>query len=546
MQFRLLMLFLLTSLSNSVLADVKVTVDKERLYLGQKLILTLETNQADPPRPNFLVLQENFNVVGTRKVTISSHTTGAVSKKTRWVLQIKPRQSGSVQVPEIQIGDQPSQPIAITVLPANSNPELAEETGRTLFLETSLDKDELLVNAETVLRAKLFHLAPLPLDANLTAPESPDILIKPLEEQKQYTALVRGQNYNVTETSYALFPLQEGVIDIAPLFFTATLPSNTLIELESEPLALAVRAPAFTNNRNIWLPAKSIYLEDNLALQNEVRQQESLRRVIKLEAEGLPASALPSIARLTNPAASIQLLNVVLEERMTEQGIISQRIEELNITPNNEAQIVLSPIDLPWWNIQAERGQTATLAARTINVLPEAVITLKQPEIKQTSPQSNLLIWILTAITIAATLGFIYTFHHLRKVKQRNEADVEEFDIPFEPPIVTEELNESRAFEAFALACEQNNPRTAQQQLINWAQNLWPEEEIKTLETVCECMDNQTINFLVMDLQQYLYELQDDFWRGDLLLDAITKVRAKQLQRKLDLQLGANYLSYNN
>jgi len=546
LQFRLLMLFLLASLSHSAWAEVKASVDKERLYLGQKLILTLETDQADAPRPNFHTLQSRFNVVGTRKVTLSSHSTGAVSKRTRWVLQIKPRQSGSPEIPEIQIGNQFSQPIAITVLPANSNPELAEETGRTLFLETSLDKDELLINAETVLRAKLFHLAPLPLDANLTAPESPDILIKPLEEQKQYTALVRGQNYNVTETSYALFPLQEGVIDIAPLFFTATLPSNALIELESEPLALAVRAPAFTNNRNIWLPAKSIYLEDNLALQNEVRQQESLRRVIKLEAEGLPASALPSMARLTHSDASIQLLNVVLEERMTEQGIISQRIEELSITPNNSAQIVLPPIDLPWWNTQVERGQTATIETRQINVLPAAA-PVSTITAAQTAPaQSNLLIWILTAIAIATTLAFIYTFNHLRKVKQRNEADVEEYDIPFEPPLMTEEVNESRAFEAFALACEQNNPRTAQQQLINWAQNLWPEEEIQTLEAVCECVDNQTINFLVMDLQQYLYELQDDFWRGDLLLDAITKVRAKQLQRKLDLQLGANYLSYNN
>ncbi|WP_415894770.1 BatD family protein [Neptuniibacter sp. PT34_22] len=514
--------------------------------MGQKITLTLETDQQDVTRPNLSQLQKDFNIVGTRKVTVSSHTTGSVTTKTRWVLQLKPRKDGEQVIPSIFVGQQASQELPISVLPANDNPELAEGTGKAIFLESSLDKDELYINGQAILRAKIFHLAPLPLDANLTAPESPDAIIKPLEEQKQYTSVVRGQNYNVTETSYTLFPLQEGEVEISPVFFSTTLSNNTVIELNSEHLLLSVLPPANQNTRKLWLPATSIYIEDNLDEFNQVSQSGKLTRIIKLEAEGLPSSSLPSMASLQNPNATITLLNVVLEERMTEQGVISQRVEELEITPRNAKEIILPPIDLPWWNTAVDKGQTASITQREIEVTPAIVPTSSSQSAKEESSGSiTVLIWILTGISIAATLAFIYTFNHLRNVKKQSEEEPDHSFFEEEQKRVAFEITEKNTFQAFSIACNQNNPNVAQLRLVEWAQSFWAAPEIQSLESVCEYANNQTINLLVMDLQQHLYGQEDEYWQGDLILDAISKVRSRQLRQRLDLKEGQQRLDYN-
>lgn len=527
-------------------AKVSSSLDTSTLYLGQKITLTLETDQQDVTRPNLSQLQKDFNIVGTRKVTVSSHTTGSVTTKTRWVLQLKPRRDGEQVIPSIFVGQQASQELTISVLPANDNPELAEGTGKAIFLESSLDKDELYVNGQAILRSKVFHLAPLPLDANLTAPESPDAIIKPLEEQKQYTSVVRGQNYNVTETSYTLFPLKEGEVEISPVFFSTTLSNNTVVELNSEPLLLSVLPPANQNTRKLWLPATSIYIEDNLEELNQISQSDKLTRIIKLEAEGLPSSSLPSMASLQNPNATITLLNVVLEERMTEQGVISQRVEELEITPSNNKEIILPSIDIPWWNTAADQGQTASITQRKIEVTP-AVIPTNSSESDKDTPSGSItvLVWILTGISIAATLAFIYTFNHLRNIKKQSEEEPDHSFFEEEQKRVAFEITEKNTFQAFSIACNQNNPNVAQLRLVEWAQSFWATPEIQSLESVCEYANNQTINLLVMDLQQHLYAQEDEYWQGDLILDAISKVRSRQLRQRLVIKEGQQRLDYN-
>ncbi|WP_415884173.1 BatD family protein [Neptuniibacter sp. QD72_48] len=539
--------FLLAFTAFQAQAKVSSSLDTNTLYLGQKITLTLETDQQDVTRPNLSQLQKDFNIVGTRKVTVSSHTTGSVTTKTRWVLQLKPRRDGEQVIPSIFVGQQASQELPISVLPANDNPELAEGTGRAIFLESSLDKDELYVNGQAILRSKVFHLAPLPLDANLTAPESPDAIIKPLEEQKQYTSMVRGQNYNVTETSYTLFPLQEGEVEISPVFFSTTLSNNTVVELNSEPLLLSVLPPANQNTRKLWLPATSIYIEDNLEELNQVSQSDKLTRIIKLEAEGLPSSSLPSMASLQNPDATITLLNVVLEERMTEQGVISQRVEELEITPSNSKEIILPSIDIPWWNTTADKGQTASITQRKIEVTPAVIPTNSSESDKEGSSGSiTFLVWILTGISIAATLAFIYTFNHLRNIKKQSKEEPDHSFFEEEQKRVAFEITEKNTFQAFSIACNQNNPNVAQLRLVEWAQSFWASPEIQSLESVCEYANNQTINLLVMDLQQHLYGQQDEYWQGDLILDAMSKVRARQLRQRLDLKDGQQRLDYNH
>ncbi len=551
-RFKLLCILLLAPLY--LHAAVSAKVDQSTIYQGEKLTLTIETNQTNESRPDLRALQNNYSLLGTKKITLSQHSTGSVVTKTRWEILIRPTSEGELLIPAIKVGPEMSLEIPISVLPAAQNPAPSEGALRPIFLDVELDKDTLYINGQAILKAQIYHLAPLPLDANLTAPESKDALIKPLEEQKKYTTIVRGQRYTVTENSYTVFPREEGDIEISPLFFSATLSGDSVVELNSSPLIIAVLPKAFTNERNLWLPAKSIHIEDNLPTLTQAEVGSTFNRIITMEAEGLPASALPSLSALQNELATIKLLNVVLEEQMTETGIISQRIEELEISPKELGELTLPAIDIPWWNTEVEKGKTASLSARTINVSPASASEIADPMKNKTmdgqapvtsTSNSKILIWLLTIISMLTTLGCIYSFNRLRviqKASQQTEAELlQQQDLRKQ---VASDIAERNTFQALSMACNQNNPEIAQLRLIEWAQSFWKDNELHSLEQVCEYAQNQTFNFLVLDLEQHLYSQNPDLWQGDLLLEAIDKLRNRHQRQLLDMQAGDKILSY--
>lgn len=221
-------LFLILFLPLPLMAAVTAELDKTELFQGQKLTLTLETDQQNASRPDLQQLQRDHLILSTRQVTVSSHSTGAVTTTTRWVVQLRPKREGEIRIPALEVAGELSPALNFTVLPATQNPGLGE-TDRAIFLEVETDRDELYLNSQLILKAKLYHLSTLPTDASLSAPQSQDALVKPLDEQRQYTQEVRGQSYTVTESSYAIFPREPGEVEISPLFSLPPCPAETYL-----------------------------------------------------------------------------------------------------------------------------------------------------------------------------------------------------------------------------------------------------------------------------------------------------------------------------
>ena len=538
----LLFIFLFTS---PLYAAVTAKVDQSTLYQGEKLTLTLETDQPDVTRPDLRMLQHEYLILGTKKVTVSSHSTNKVVTKTRWVLLLRPIGDGEKIIPSIQIGTESSPELAISILPADQNTAAGEGSLRSIFLKVNVDKDEAYINGQIILRAQVFHLSPLPNDFNLTQPESDDALIKPLEEQKEYSTIIRGQNFTVTENSYTIFPLKEGTIEISSLFFSGSLSNGSLVELNSAPLLISVLPKAITTANKLWLPASSIHIEDNLSEYTESESGKSITRFITMEAEGVPASNLPSLSPLNHKDADIKLLNVVLEEQMTEQGIISQRVEELLITPHNDQGTTIPAIEIPWWNTQTEKLEISKISERTIKTSmltyaeaqssKQASVVPQHNSVTSQSNSSNLLIWLLTAISLLTTLGCIYSFNQLRRLQQN--AVESETELQHEQDLrdqVASDIAEKNTFQALSMACNQNNPEIAQLRLIEWGQIFWNDAELHSFEHICEYANNHTLNFLILDLEQHLYSSNNEVWQGDLLIEAIDKIRNRRQRTQFD------------
>lgn len=94
----------------------------------------------------------------------------------------------------------------------------------------------------------------------------------------------------------------------------------------------------------------------------------------------------------------------------------------------------------------------------------------------------------------------------------------------------TNERAERSTFQALAIACRQNSALQARSRLIEWAQNFWPEYHIDGLEAICDAARNQTLDYLILDLEQHLHEATE-LWRGDLLLQSIDSLRRRRPER---------------
>ncbi|WP_169828871.1 BatD family protein [Marinobacterium jannaschii] len=536
------LLLLLCCLSLSAQATITAQLDRLTVTEGESLLMTIEADQRSRQRPDLRLLQQDFRILGSKQMSISSHSKGESRFSTRWRIMLRPLRAGSLQLPALPVGNEYTPSFMVTVLANNLTvPGLQKQSQ---FIETELDTNELYINSQALLKVRLLYQGPESASDKLSDPLSEEALIRTLSDEKRYDTQVKGQTYHVIERHYGIFPKYSGNLVIEPVRFSSGAPGTETVT--SEAIELAVLPQAFQKRPGYWVPSSRVELSDNLESVTAAREGEAIKRHVTLTAWGIPAAELPALSQLKNELAEIRLDNVRLDEKVTPEGIISTRTEELTLIPLERGEITLAAIEIPWWNVTQDKGSTATLGPRrlqvesTSTVASTAEVTVKpilQPQLSTETaaeplPDSNLLIWLLTAIAVAATLGWWYSFARLRSQKDdQYEVIEEEIDIADLPQVYDEQHRaEQRAFQLLCEACDNNEPEIAKLRLIEWAQKLWPDASIFNCETLCTTAANQTLDFLILDLEHHIYHNETEQWRGDLLIDAASRLRDRQLR----------------
>jgi len=535
-------------LSMPVLAAVNAQVNVHSMNLGETVQLTLEADQKIRQNPDLSVLTPSFRIVGSKQMTISSYSSGEPRYTTRWQILLRPLKSGSSEIPAIRVGDETTTAIPLTVaVPERSAGELP---AHTMLLETELDTNELYLQSQAILTVKLFHQDALPEKARLAHPNATDAVIKSLGEERRYQTRLRGQTFHVLERRYGVFPQQVGLVQLEPIIYNDGTPGAADQTLQKSPTELAVLSPAQQQTTGYWLPATKVSLTDNLEPRSSTHLGTPIVRRITLTARGILASELPSLTPLKNELADIRLDNVILEEDMTEKGVVSSRTEELTITPYERGEITLTPIRIPWWDVSQDRAKQVDIGSRLIDVAaPIQVATPATPSELATQPAqapvapsvspsslvaeqtTNPLLWLLTGLAVISTLGWLYTY---RRMRQRQ--------IVLEPvePLALENsveeienfnLAEAASFDELSKACSQNHGTATRLLLVEWGQQAWPDEQIFSCEDVAYVAENQTLQMLVMDLEHHLNHGEEHLWKGDLMQEALDKVRERTVFR---------------
>ncbi|WP_341520667.1 BatD family protein [Pseudomonas sp. G.S.17] len=392
------LLLCLVALPNQA-AELTASVDRARLNSGETVELTLETSDVTQfGKPDLSSLERDFDVRGTRQVNRLNTLNGGNQATTRWIITLLPRQTGSVIIPALELGELKSEPITLQVIQSNEQ----DQPGKLapVFFDASLDQDSVYVQAQAVLNLRIYHSVALFDDSNLTPLEVPDARIEKLGESKTYEKLINGIRHGVIEMRYAIYPQHSGTLVIPPQVFSATLvqpaaenaqtndPVNPfgpqpgkVVRVNSAPLPLTVKAkPADYPADAPWLPARSVNLSESWSPEPGHSQVgESLTRILTLKVEGLSSAQLPPL-----PATDLSSLRRYpdqpqLANLASERGIIGTREEREALVPNRVGAIDLPAVDIVWWNTREDHLEHTSLAARTLQISSNPSLEVDTP-----------------------------------------------------------------------------------------------------------------------------------------------------------------------
>ncbi|WP_084629049.1 BatD family protein [Neptunomonas japonica] len=554
---RTFLLFILT-IASSVHADVNTYLNKYSISTNETVRLTIEsTQQGQPQRPDLSVLNQDFDLLGSKKITISSFQGSTRQATTRWQVLLRPNKSGELKIPALSINGKQSSPIILLVTGSVNtfpgSPITSPQASRApIFIETSIDHTEAYQGSQLIYTVKLFHKDPLNKNAALSDPFLNQALIIPADDVKRSETSVKGKPYFLEERRYVIFPDDPGTHFIEAPLFSGTSQTDQYVETQGGEIEIAILPQANSNSQGYWLPLSSLQLEERIDKETPLGPGSSLVRTLTLTARGLPAARLPSLSVLKNELADIELLSTELDESFDEEGLTSKRTETVKITMKERGEITLPPIDIHWWDTYEDRSKIASLppvilyinAAPIQNTPPKAgslikdktapINSTKIPPAANTEDTGHIpLIVFLAGVSMISSLGWLYSYCRLRKLRnhaQKKRTAVNERQK--EKKKHTHSLAEKNTFQALAIACQQNNVDISKLRLIEWAQHFWPETFIESSKDISLLAKNQTLDFLIIDLEQHLNSHEKSLWQGDLLLQAIEALRKRRQKGK--------------
>lgn len=400
------------------------SVDRDQLNSGETVELTLETNDATLfGKPDLAPLDTLFEVRGTRQVNQLTTLNDDNKATTRWIITLQPKQTGTVTIPSLQVGDYHSLPINLTVTQSSaSDSELAP-----VFIEASLDQPSVYVQAQAILTLRVYHSVALYDDSNLTPLHLQDAIVEQLGESRTYEKLINGVRHGVIEVRYGIYPQHSGELQIPALTFSATQvdnqPGNTstpsapkpgkMVHVTSTEIPLQVKPkPEDYPATAAWLPARSLSLSESWNPEpDHSKVGDSLTRTLTLKAEGLSSAQLPPL-----PATDVNGLRRYpdlpqLSNQVTDNGLIGSREEREALVPTRVGQVELPAVELVWWNTHEDRLERSYLPARTLQVAANNSLAADTPTGAgpiADSDDSTLWLWQLSTLLLACTtfIGF--------------------------------------------------------------------------------------------------------------------------------------------
>jgi len=532
---------LLTSLltvAQTAAQPLSAFVDRNDISLNELLTLTIRVdNSLGNARPSLAGLNRDFEQIGN-VTTRSSYTNinGTVQSFVDYIVQLRPRSTGTLTIPSFRIGGEVSSPITISVGEAD---QLSNSSTDEIFIVSEVSKEKIYVQEQLLYTIKLYYSISFDQGAQLTSPQVADAVVQQLGSDETYSEIVEGVRYNVTERKFVIFPQSSGQLTIPPVYFTATVGRRggltrffnnrttvREINLASDLHAIAVLGKPANFPGQTWLPAANIaIIESWSGPVDELTIGESVTRNIQISASGLSSSLLPGISYEDLPGLKFYPDQPSSEDSANELGVTGSRTEGTAIVPSEAGDFVIPEVVIPWWNTTTDSLERAVIPPRTLSVQPGTVrsqqfsgnlpniplnqITLDTGTALPATQTPGLTLFWITTTAVFAVAWFFSTAMWLRS--RRMLAFVSTATPAMMPQKKQRKqdkpvsVDAGMALKVLKTAIDKGNAADIKRCLIAWAQAFYENETLLTLSQISRRAGTDELNELLNQLEQSLY-----------------------------------------
>ena len=364
--------------SNLSFAELSATADRRTIAIGETLRLTLLGDAGEQPAEIDLTpLNRDWEILSRSSATNARFINGQNQVTRTLEMELAPLREGTLTIPSLTAGGRSTTPLAIRV-----NPEPVVAPGDELVLfDASVDESSVFVQSEVILTVTLQQA--IALDGlEISNFDIPDAVVENLE-RRSFQRRVGNRTWLVTELRYAVYPQKSGALRIPAIGFTAreVQPGRSLLgarlgrrlRMASEPLEIKVKSVPTSFPGEVWLPARALTLEENWSIDPaSLTVGDSTTRTLTLTARGLQGSQLPPLSSVQG-AINIPELRFYPDQESIDQielaeGLQGRRVQSEALVARSGGTWTLPEIRVPWWNIETNRLEFATLPARTVVV----------------------------------------------------------------------------------------------------------------------------------------------------------------------------------
>ncbi|KGI76835.1 hypothetical protein LF63_0112940, partial [Oleiagrimonas soli] len=371
-----LLLALLFS-ATAAASGVTASLDRHHATLGDTVTLNLSRDGGDAiPMPDLSALGKDFQVLGQFNGSSELEENGRIQSRSVLSITLRPLHAGTLQIPALDVGGQQTKPLTLQV--ADAPKQGVGHAGDPAFLEVTVSSQTPYVGQQVALDVKLYYVASM-LDGNLSPPSADGAQVQTLGRDQRYQAQRGGRMYGVIERHYAIIPQHAGTLQIPPVVFRGrTVDSSGMgdffgtahaVGAESKTLTLNVTPRPASSGKGPWLPAKQVEINlSGLPASGTVQVGEPVTVTLQEGATGLPAEMLPEPTLPAISGADVYPDQTQDVSRNNGQWITGSRSRSFAIVPNRAGTLQIPAITLRWWNVDADREETATIPAHSLTV----------------------------------------------------------------------------------------------------------------------------------------------------------------------------------
>lgn len=403
----------------------------------------------------------------------------------------------------------------------------------TLRATIQTDRSNAYVNEQILVTLSV--IAPV-VAFNITGDELllDDVDVVSLHREKTMLEL-DGVPHQRTESTFALFPRNTGVITIPALSFNAVLPvpaesasgakGNPTISGSTSVVTLSIDpVPAATSP---WFPAQNVEVSSGWSLEEgsyELRAGEPVVRQVFIKVSGQHPGAIPQIKPSEQPDVRTYPGSAQLHTEKAVSGLNGTLTQSYTVVASYPGNLTLPAIDIDWWHIDAGEWRTTTLAAEQLQVLASASGGAPSDLVSSRTYKYTLLGMLAVILCLAATCVSLW---------RKNRRLV----LPQVPEKGRTRPTERSTWAALQQSFKKNSPLAIRQSLLQWAGIRWPETRIRRLDQLP--LNSLTLRNELGALDEYLFSLESsqapDFkaMKKALKLERKSDLKAKPSQREL-------------